>query len=225
MVMDLRTKVGYLKTVDIFQDLTDEELEALDGSITMIPCSAGKIFYTPEDTGEALFILKQGKVQLYRIWPDGRKLVISTLAAGAIFGEMSLIGQGMHDSFAEATEECTVCKMDRADVERLLLDKPQVALRILEVIGKRLVDVEARLEGIAFKSVAGRLASLLLRLTKEQGKTIVGLTHQNLADDIGTHRETATQTLNRFKGQGLIDTGRKRIEVLDAEGLQRIADE
>lgn len=224
MAMHARSKVGYLKAVDIFQDLGEEELEALDGSITMIPCKVGKIFYAPEDTGEALFILKKGKVQLYRISPDGRKLVTNTLTADTVFGEMSLIGQGMYNSFAEAIEDCTVCKMDRADLERLLIEKPQVALRILEVIGKRLVEVEARLEDIAFKTVAGRLASLLLRLMKEEGKTIIGFTHQNLADAIGTYRETTTQTLNKLKAQGLLNTGRKRIEILDPQGLQRIAE-
>lgn len=225
MAIDVRAKVGYLKTVDIFQDLTDHELEALESSVTTIPCAIGKIFYAPEDTGEALFILKKGKVQLYRISPDGRKIVTNTLGPGTIFGEMSLIGQGMYDSFAEATQECEVCKMDRADLERLLIQRPQVALRIFEVIGRRLLEVETRLEDIAFKPVAGRLASLLLRLMKEQGTTILGFTHQNLADDIGTHRETTTQTLSSFRAQGLLSTGRKRIEILDSGGLQRIANE
>jgi CRP/FNR family cyclic AMP-dependent transcriptional regulator len=224
MAMDVRNKVGYLKMVDIFQDLSEEELKALDSSITLIPCETGKIFYAPEDMGEALFILKEGKVQLYRISTDGRKIVTNTLSPGTIFGEMSLIGQGMYDSFAEAIERCAVCKMDRVDLERLLLEEPQVALRILEVIGRRLLEVEARLEDIAFKTVAGRLASLLLRLMKEQGATIVGFTHQDLADAIGTYRETTTQTLNRFKAQGLLDTGRKRIEILDPESLQLISD-
>jgi CRP/FNR family cyclic AMP-dependent transcriptional regulator len=224
MAMDVRNKVGYLKMVDIFQDLSEEELKALDSSITLIPCETGKIFYAPEDMGEALFILKEGKVQLYRISTDGRKIVTNTLSPGTIFGEMSLIGQGMYDSFAEAIERCAVCKMDRVDLERLLLEEPQVAIRILEVIGRRLLEVEARLEDIAFKTVAGRLASLLLRLMKEQGATIVGFTHQDLADAIGTYRETTTQTLNRFKAQGLLDTGRKRIEILDPESLQLISD-
>lgn len=225
MAMDVRTKVGYLKTVDIFRDLTDDELAAIENSVSVIPCAEGKIFYGPEDSGEALFILKEGKVQLYRISPDGRKLVTNTLASGTIFGEMTLIGQGMYDSFAEAIEDCSVCKMDREDVERLLMGNPCVALRILEVIGGRLLEVEARLEDIAFKTVAGRLASLLLRLMNEEGTTIRGRTHQNLADDIGTHRETTTQTLTKFRVMGLVDTGRKRIEILDPEGLQDIANE
>jgi CRP/FNR family cyclic AMP-dependent transcriptional regulator len=223
MPTDVRNKVGYLKTVEIFRDLSDEDLEALERSITNIPCATGKIFYGPEESGEALFIIREGKVQLYRISPDGRKLVTSTLGPGTIFGGMTLIGQGMYHSFAEAVEKCSVWRMDRDDLERLLLDRPQVALRILEVLGRRLLEVEARLEGIAFKTVAGRLASLLLRLMKEQGTTIRGFTHQDLAENIGTHRETTTQTLSGFRAAGLVATGRKRIEILDPEGLQRIA--
>jgi CRP/FNR family cyclic AMP-dependent transcriptional regulator len=224
MAMDVATKVGYLKTVDIFADLSEEELEALESSISMIPCAAGKIFYAPEETAEALFILWQGKIELYRISRDGRKLVMATLGPGTILGEMSLVGQRMYDSFAEAIEDCAVWKMERSDLERLLLQKPQVAIRILEVLGKRLLEVEARLEDIAFKTVAGRLASLLLRLMKEYGRTIVGFSHQNLADAIGTYRETTTQTLNLFKAQGLVQTGRKRLEILDPEGLRAMAE-
>jgi CRP/FNR family cyclic AMP-dependent transcriptional regulator len=225
MAIDVRDKVGYLKTVDIFRDLTEEELASLESSITTVPCAMGKIFYGPEDSGEALFIIKEGKIQLYRISPEGRKLVTTTLGPGTVFGEMTLIGQGMYDSYAEATEKCAVYKMERSDVERLLLEKPEVALRILEVLGRRLREVEARLEDIAFKTVSGRLASLLLRLMEEHGSTIYGMTHQNLADDIGTHRETATQTLSMFRAQGLVRTGRKRIEILDPEGLRLRANE
>jgi CRP/FNR family cyclic AMP-dependent transcriptional regulator len=225
MAKDSRTKAGYLKTVDIFRDLSEQELEALERSITNIPCAPGKIFYTPDDSGEALFIIKEGRVQLYRISPDGRKLITAILGPGTIFGGMPLVGQDMYQGFAEAVEDCAVCKMERGDLERLLLEQPKVALRILEVVGRRLLEVEARLEGIAFKTVAGRLASLLLRLMKEEGTTIRGLSHQDLAENIGTHRETTTQTLTKFRAAGLVETGRKRIKILDPEGLRRIAEE
>jgi CRP-like cAMP-binding protein len=83
--------------------------------------------------------------------------------------------------------------------------------------------VEALLEDVTFKSVAARLAALLLRLMKKQGPVIAGFTHQELANTIGTYRETTTQTLGAFKRQGLIRIGRKRVEVLDPEGLRAIA--
>ena len=219
------SKIGYLQMVDIFQDLTEEEIEEIDRAITMSTCRRGRIFYMPEDTSEVLFLLKEGRVQLYRISPDGKKLVIGTVGPGAIFGEMALIGQGMHNTFAEATEECVLLVMSREDVEHLLVTKPKVALRIFEELGSRLKETESRLEEIAFKGIPARLASFLLQLADEQGAdTITGLTHQDLGEQIGTYRETTTQTLNIFKADGLIDIGRKRIIILDREGLERVAE-
>ena len=178
----------------------------------------------PEDTSEVLFLLKEGQVQLYRISPDGKKLVIGTVGPGAIFGEMALIGQGMHNTFAEATEDCVLLVMSREDVERLLVTKPKVALRIFEELGSRLKETEARLEEMGFRGIPARLASFLLQTADEQGAdTVTGLTHQDLGEQIGTYRETTTQTLNTFKAGGLIEIGRKRITILDRPGLERIA--
>jgi CRP/FNR family transcriptional regulator, cyclic AMP receptor protein len=217
-------RIAYLHMVDIFQDLSEEEIAEIDRAMTVTTCRRGKIFYMPEDTSEVLFLLKDGRVQLYRISPDGKKLVIGTVGPGAVFGEMALIGQGMHNTFAEATEDCILCVMSREDVERLLVTKPRVALRIFEAMGNRLRETEARLEAIAFKGIPARLASLLLQLAVErQSDTILGLTHQDLGERIGTYRETTTQTLNSFKSAGLIDIGRKRIRILDRDGLERIA--
>jgi CRP/FNR family transcriptional regulator, cyclic AMP receptor protein len=172
-----------------------------------------------------LFILKEGRVQLYRISPEGKKLVITTLGPHTLFGEMALLGTKMHNTFAEAIEDCLICVMSRTDLERLILNKPQVALRILDITGKRLREAEERLENMAFKGIPARLASLLLRLAEEQDSDeIAGLTHQDLAESVGTYRETATQVLNDLKSQGYIDIGRKRIKITDLEGLTEIAE-
>ncbi|MGC9333162.1 MAG: Crp/Fnr family transcriptional regulator, partial [Anaerolineae bacterium] len=220
MNQELSEKYGYLKMVDVFQDLTEQEIEEIDRATTMTTCRRGKIFYMPEDTSEVLFLLKQGRVQLYRISPDGKKLVTATIGPGSIFGEMALIGQGMHNTFAEAMEDCVLLVMSREDVEHLLVTRPKVALRIFEALGTRLKETEARVEEIAFKGIPARLASLLLQLAEERGtQTITGLTHQDLGEQIGTYRETTTQTLNMFKAEGLIDIGRKRITLLDLDGL------
>ena len=218
------SKIGYLQMMDVFQDLTGEEIAEIDRATTITTCRRGRIFYMPEDTSQVLFFLKEGRVQLYRISPDGKKLVIGTIGPGAIFGEMALIGQGMHNTFAEATEDCVLLVMNREDVERLLVTRPKVALRVFEALGSRLKETESRLEGIAFRGIPARLASLLLQLADARGDdTITGMTHQDLGEQIGTYRETTTQTLNSFKAEGLIDIGRKRITILDREGLERIA--
>jgi CRP-like cAMP-binding protein len=137
---------------------------------------------------------------------------------------MALLGQQMHNAFAEALEDCLILVMSRADLERLILSKPVVGVRMLEITGRRLNDAEARLEDMAFKGIPARLASLLLRLGAERNSTdIVGMTHQDLAETIGTYRETATQVLNDMKTQGLIDIGRKRITIVDSARLAEVA--
>ncbi len=94
---------------------------------------------------------------------------------------------------------------------------------MLEIVGRRLRDAEARLETLAFKNISARLAALLLRL--QQNNCVDGQTHQDLAEMIGTYRETVTQMLNDFKSRGMIAIQRKRIEILDAPRLERLADE
>ncbi len=217
-------KLNYLSNIQIFRDLNPAELAEMDRQITMSTCEPGKIFFMPEDSGEVLFLLKKGQVQIYRLAPNGKKLVVTTLGPGAIFGEMSLVGQGMHNTFAEAVDECVLCVMSRADVERLMREKPDVAFRFFQAMGDRVSQLEERLENIAFKSIPARLADLLLQLDqKSDGNQILGHTHQDLSEMLGTYRETVTQTLNDFKMRGLVDLGRKRIELLDRPALQMLS--
>ncbi|MCH7511927.1 MAG: Crp/Fnr family transcriptional regulator [Chloroflexi bacterium] len=220
----LTAKLGYLSDTDIFRDLSTQELEEIDRQTAMTTCRRGKVFYTPGETGEVLFILKRGRVNLYRINPDGKKLVIATIGPSTVFGEMSLTGQGMHDTFAEAADDCTLCVMSRSDVEHLLLSKPRVALRFMELIAGRLREVEARMENVAFKSVPARLADALLQLAEKADGKIEGVSHQDLADMVGTYRETATRVLNEFQHDGHIKLGRLQVAILQPDELQAIAD-
>jgi len=215
----------YLSDTELFRDLSARDLAELEIVTTLTTVTRGRVFYRPEDPGERLFLLRQGRVQLYRISPEGKKLVIATLGPGALFGEMTLLGQQMHNAFAEAMEDCAIMVMSRTDLERLMLNDPTIGRRILTLTQRRLTDAEARLEDMAFKGIPARLASLLLRLAADQDSdTITGLTHQDLAETIGTYRETATQVLNDLKADGLIEIGRKRITILDADRLRIIAE-
>lgn len=217
------TKISYLTEHEFFQDFNRLEMWALDRRTTMISCEASRVFFEAGQENEALFILKKGRVQLYRLSPEGRKLIVAVLEDGAIFGEMSLIGQGMEETFAEAVTPVTLCVMSRTDVEELLLKKPQMALRLLTIVSDRLRNTERRLEQMAFTSVSARLANELLQLATDSGK-VEGYSHQELADMVGSHRETITLTLNQFKQAGLLSTGRKCITILDSAGLQTLAE-
>lgn len=209
--------------MELFQSLPPEDVAELERIITVRSMKKGKIFYRPGDEGDSIYILKKGMVQLYRISPEGKKLVIYTLHDGALFGEMSLLGQRVHNLFAEAVTDCEVCTMHRADLERVILTRSQVGLRMLEIVGSRMRETENQLEALSFKSIPARLAALLLRLARDED-VVSGLTHQDIAEMIGTYRETTTQTLNDMKAAGILEIGRRRIIILDKDALREIAE-
>ncbi len=218
-------KLGYLSAIDIFQDMTPEEMIQLDRVTRMNTVRRGQILFSPGETDEILFLLKRGRVQLYKLSPDGRKLVVSVIEADTFFGQMSLLGQHMASTFAEAVEDSTVCIMTRDDIEALVLEKPKVAMRLMEVLGQRLLESETRLEEVAFKRVPSRVAGLLLRLSEGNEDREVTLSHQEIAEMLGVYRETVTNALDRLKADGAVEIGRRRIRLLDEELLQRLAEE
>ncbi len=221
--------VQHLSTTDLFQDLSSAELAALEQRMPRTTVEAGGLIYSLEDRGEVLFLLKQGRVRLYRLSLDGKALTTAIVEPGSIFGEMALVGQGMQDSFAEALEDCTIYTLNKWDVQDVLLTDPRVARRLLELVSRRLADTERKLEDFAFKNVPQRLASLLLELanvSRDQKEPIAvpgRYTHQQLAEMIGTYRETVTKVLNDFRQQGWIQIDRGRVKLLDPAMLLEMA--
>ncbi len=216
-------KREFLKEIDIFRDLTPDDLAWLESTTVMTTVRKGRIIYHQEDTAEGLFLLKQGRVRLSRISPSGKRLELAILEPGTFFGEMPLLGEQMRNAEAEAVEDCTLCVMSQADIERLVLRNPQVALRMLAVLGRRLADCEARLEALAYRSVPARLAAALLQLGRPG--TIEGVTHQDLGDMVGAYRETITKVLDEWQAAGYVELGRRRIRILNRDGLGALLEE
>src|SRR3989440_1281126 len=202
-------RVNSLPASDLFQGFSVEELREVERVTTTRAFRKGEVIYTPGETGEALFLLREGAVQIYRMSPEGRKLVIAQLLPFSFFGEMSCIGQGMYDTFAEVTEDSVIVTMNCAVLNRLLITRPQVARRILEAFGRRVLEAERQLEDTVFKDIRGRVAALLLR--EANGDEINGLTHQDIAERLGVYRETATNALNELKSAAVIRSEERRV--------------
>lgn len=215
-------KLRYLRGSELFRDFTLEQLEPFHHTIQMVTCRAGHVFYRPGETGERLFLLKEGRAQLYRLAADGRKFVFADVPPSSIFGEMACIGQAMYECFAEATADSLICTLTRADVQRLIVAYPQFALRLIETMGRRLVDAERQLEELAFKAVVPRLAALLRREARDG--ILEGLSHQDIGERLGIHRETVTYALNELKAAGIIEIGRRWIHLLDEARLAVVID-
>jgi CRP/FNR family transcriptional regulator, cyclic AMP receptor protein len=230
----LPDKLSYLRDVDIFRDLEHAEVEALGKRAPMQHVATGTVFFSPEQAAEVLFILKEGRMRLYRLSADGKALTTAVLEAGTIFGEMAMLGQQLHQSYAEALSPCLLCLMSREDVKSMLLSDPRIATRIAEILGQRLISAEQRLSDFAFKSLPQRLASLLLQQARPpkgrffraaSGPPEVRFTHEALAEMLGTYRETATKILNELRAEGLIELKRGCVLLVDEPALRALSEQ
>jgi CRP-like cAMP-binding protein len=213
---------------DVFRDLQPEQRAQVEQLISYQTYPAGQLFHSPDEYGEQLFVLHTGRVRLYKLSSEGRALTLAVLEPVTMFGEMTLVGQWMHDSFAEAMTECTIGVIGRDALREILRQYPQISLRFMELMGQRLRETENKLTDIAFKSVPQRLASVLLSLAGEAdpggaASSVVRYTHQQLAEMIGSYRETVTKAMGEFRDAGLIRIDEDAIRLSDRAGLERLA--
>jgi CRP/FNR family cyclic AMP-dependent transcriptional regulator len=214
------SKLELFSAMDILQDLPESEMEALMNRTPVHTAEKGTVFYGPSGP-EVLFLLKSGKVEMFRGSTDGKRLTLAIIEPGTVFGEMSLIGQRMVGTCATAIEDSVICALSRSDVETLMHDRPQVALRIIAVLASRLQQIRDALEEMVFSDVTGRVAGLLLRMSGD-GDVIDGYSHQNLAAMVGCVRESFTAVIDRFKESEALTTGRRHIEITDRSQLERV---
>ncbi len=216
-VEQVNERVWGMAEVDIFCDLAEQEMDQLSAAAPMRRIPAGTLIFSPHQPVETLFILKSGRVRIFRVSDDGRALTTALVSPGTIFGEMVILGQQMHDNFAEALDEAVVCVMGKADVRRLLLADPRVSARISETLGRRLADLERRLSDTVFNSVPERVSDTLAVLARTQGlsrQVQVHITHEQLAALVGASRETTTKALGELASAGLIKLGRGKITIV-----------
>jgi CRP/FNR family cyclic AMP-dependent transcriptional regulator len=228
----LADRAGYtVAGEDIFRDLTDPQRAVLERQISYATYPAGHLFFVPEEDSDRLLVLRSGQVRIYKLSPEGRALTLLILQPPAIFGEMMLIEEWVQDSFAEAMNECVVGALGRDDLRRLLATYPAVALRFMAVMSHRLRALERKLADVAFKSVPQRLAALLLNLAAIAPEdsdhsaplAVVRYTHQQLAEMIGSYRETVTKTIGEFREAGLIRVEEDSVQLTDMARLQELA--
>jgi len=186
----------------------------------------GGIIYAPEEAAAELFVLREGRVALNLLSGDGRTLTVRVVKPGEVFGHAALLSDGAYDTFAQALRPTTVAAIRRNELEELMIDRPALALGLMEDLGRHSQALSRRLGSVAFKSVPARLASILLELAQPSGRepTITGRwTHQELADMINAYRETVTKVLNQFRTARLIEMDRQGVTLLNVAGLQELA--
>ena len=215
-------EVSSLSGIELFKHLPDSCLETLEKDSNVLNCSAGHLFFQPEQTGRVLFVLETGSVRTFRMYGN-RKLTIAVLQPPAVFGVMGCFGKGKYLSSAEALEASRVRMISRDSIQSLLECAPHVTHRFVDLMSERCVHFLRRMEILARKGLIPRLATLLLE--KAVNGVVAGVTHKALADYLGLHRESITATLGELRRAGIITIERKTIRILHRERLQRAAQE
>jgi len=181
---------------------------------------AGETVAEADEIGQAVYLVASGRVQLYRTTEEGRRFVIATLGPGSMFGEESLLGGQGPDTRAVALEPCTIWEMPQQRALEISSHDALFGFGLMQAIGQRVVEAENRLEQMAYSTISARLAALLLELAESDPDGVVRATHQELADMLGTWRETISKTLQEFRRLGLVSSGRRQLTILDKEGLE-----
>src|SRR5215204_382265 len=222
-------EVELLSSVNLFESLSKEEIRVLIRQNSDVRLGEGEIFYAPWEQGGKLFILKKGRMRLYRT-EGGREFTLEMVEAGTVFGEMAFTPHRLRESYSRAMEPCVIFAMERAKVERLIEEKPQVGIRMISLLSERLHYYETRMEDVTLKEVPARLASLILFLVESEGVQIPGeiriptrYTHGHLGTMIGAKREAVTRAVGRLQDEGAGERRRRLIYVEDVEALQRAA--
>lgn len=224
-----QSKPWYLKQIKVFAGLSETDKRELHAITRMTSYAKHELIYLPGQPGNTVFALKKGRVKISRLNEDGREATICILETGEIFGEVEMLGGIPRETMVQAMEPVLVCEILREDFARFLDKCPPVGTRILKLMGGRLRYVESKLSDLVFRSAPARLARLLLELSETMGESDQGgirlkvrLTHQNLANLIGTSRETVTALLSQFQRQGLVTQNHRYLYLLDPDRLARI---
>jgi CRP/FNR family transcriptional regulator len=170
-------------------------------------------------------------VRVYKVADDGREFTLAVVEAGTMFGEMTLTAQRLQGAYAQAMEPSEVSLMLREDLERLILEKPQVGLQIAHLLSERLRRYEIRLEDITLKDIPTRLASMILLLAEAEGvvtsegyvKIPTHYTHHQLGTMIGTTREAVSRAFRVLQEETIVELRRRIIYVKNLEALKRRA--
>jgi CRP/FNR family cyclic AMP-dependent transcriptional regulator len=190
----------------------------------------GDVLYSPRDSTERLFILKKGRVQVYEVDRGGDEITLSMVEDGNVFGEMALTGQSLEGLYVRALTPSTVVSLRREELEKLIMNKPEVGLRLVRELAERLHASEARYADIIGKDVPARLATLILQLVNSEGvvssesyRIPTHYTHEQLASMIGCKRVAVSRAFSRLKEAGAVQLKERHIIVKNLDTLEGLA--
>jgi CRP/FNR family transcriptional regulator len=218
-----------LEKTALFSSLTQPELHLLAARTVRKLFSAGELLFSEGEACSGLHIIVRGKVRIFKTSASGREQVLAENVPGESIAEIPIFDGGPYPASAAAVEDTDLAFISRRDFNAYCLDHPEVALKVLSVVGARLRRLVGIIEELSFTTIRQRLISALIKLAQNEGKTTArGIefqlpsTHQELAHQLGTVRELISRNLMRLQAEGLLDVDARQIVVKDIKGLSAI---
>ena len=214
--------------VPIFQHFNCEETKALLQGIKRKAYKKGERLFREGEPADALYIVNEGKVKIFNYTKDGREQILHILNEGDFWGELQLLQETTFNCYAKAIEDCRICLITKSHFQKLMLEKPEMSLKVLEVLSQRLIHLEQLTLMLSNQDPESKLAYLLLELAKKEGiqigsKMLIHLpfTREEMANYTGLTRETVSRKLHQLSEKGIINIiGHRKIEILDVAYLK-----
>ncbi len=219
-------KPGILPGISLFSGLNAGEIDSITQLLIERRYAAGDMLFWEGEPCAGMFLIVQGTVKIFKTSPSGRELVIGMETGPSSVAELPLFDGGPYPASVRAATGVVTYFINKDDFQRVCRAHPEITLKILATVGRRLRHLVATIESITFGSVTRRLARFLLDMSRDAGADAFPLpvTHQELASRLGTVREVVSRNLMRFRATGLIRVEEHQLAILDRAGLEREAE-
>jgi CRP-like cAMP-binding protein len=218
--------VELLSRVPLFSELSREELERISRVSVARSFPAGVRVFHEGDHSDACYLVRKGDLRVTREHPDGRAIALATLGPGDLFGELAMLDGEARSASVETLTDSELLALPAADVRRLLADRPEISVKLIAALTKRLRETNERVARQSFQTVPSRVAGVLTQLIAEDSASAGGqgitihMTQADLAQLAGTSRESVSRFLATLERAGVVRVGRGRVTVVEPRRLR-----
>jgi len=216
-------RVWYLRRLNLFEGMTDEEIESVSHMLRDRRCAAGERVWDRDP--DRLYLLKEGRVRLYRTAPDGQETTTAVLRPGQLFGLGGLFGRA-DEGMAEAVEPSVVCDASATHFLRVLAQHPLLMARVTMTMARQIFQLERTIEELSTRRVPGRVAAVLVELADESirttGDPVLSQSQTEIAKLVGTTRESVARAVGALRAEGVLAAG-SPLRVVDLPRLRDVA--
>ncbi|MDF2891969.1 MAG: transcriptional regulator, Crp/Fnr family [Clostridia bacterium] len=221
------TNYEYLKQISIFSQLKEDFLKKIDSISIMRNYTKGRIIFMEGEPGEAFYYIKSGLVKISKVSSDGREHILHILNEGHVFAEVTLFNNTSYPATAEVLEEAQIGMIKNSDLQKLIIENPEISLELIKYLNHRLIEAQNKVRNLALYDTFGRTAQALVKLSEDHGKKTsagieldLGISRQELANIVGTTRETVIRVLAAFKKEKSIELDKSNIIIKDIDKVK-----